>query len=489
MSFAILLTGPSTVVFSAVLLGYAIVMVGMSVLIEFGLAVISPDDFQILGHRPISSRTFFAVKTSNLLFYVLLLGTSLNLLPAIIGLACHGSPWHFPIAYFVVASAASMFVAGAMVALYGLLLRTVNYERLKDLLVYSQIVFSFLIFFGYQLFPRVGGDVRATTITDLTHSWAVIFPSLWFAGTVEVLLGNIITETVGLAIWCLVLFLVVLPLALTKVSLNYSEQISRIAGSTAKAANTPQPATRKRVISRCFHSLFLRDVEERACFHFFLTMLRRNRLLKLQIYPNFGIVIAMMAVALVQGDSLDDPFDKPSFGFATMIPVMGFVFAAMGVAVAVPFSDEYEGSWIFPVAPIRNRAKILKAIKKAVFLLLFVPLFLLNFVLFAYFWPWQHALQQSLYALVIGALALQLFLFSFCDFPFSRKLTKGAASKQFILMLIIFSLLGFALALPYVVATRPLLFLLMIAMLLGASLLLGRFNNRRYAKRTALGEY
>jgi hypothetical protein len=82
MSLVMLMTAPNTIVFTTVLLGYGMVMVGMSVLIEFGLAVISPDDFAILAHRPISSRTFFAVKTSNLLFYVLLLGASLNLAPA-----------------------------------------------------------------------------------------------------------------------------------------------------------------------------------------------------------------------------------------------------------------------------------------------------------------------------------------------------------------------------------------------------------------------
>src|SRR5881628_59954 len=91
MSLAILAAEPGTVVFSAVLLGYAMVMVGMSVLIEFGLAVVSPDDFQILAHRPISSRTFFAVKTSNLVFYVILLAASLNLVPAVVGLASRGS--------------------------------------------------------------------------------------------------------------------------------------------------------------------------------------------------------------------------------------------------------------------------------------------------------------------------------------------------------------------------------------------------------------
>ena len=470
-------------------MGYAMVMVGMSVLIEFGLAVISPDDFAILAPRPISSRTFFAVKASNLLFYVLLLGTSLNLVPAIVGLGCKESRWYFPIAYFFVASAASVFVAGAMVCLYGLLLRTLNYERLKDLLVYAQIAFSFLFFFGYQLFPHMAREAGAITVSDLTRSWAVIWPSVWFAGLLELLLGNFAPETIGLAVSCLVILAVLLPLALRNVSLDYSEQISRLAGVSAKPRSLAVSATRKRSVRRCLDAFLVRDGEERAFFHFFLTMLRRNRLLKLQIFPNLGIVVAMIALMVVQGDKLDDPFEKPSFGFATMMPVMGFVFVAVGVATALPFSDEYQGSWIFPVAPIRNRARILKAIKKAVFLFFFVPLWVLNLALFAWLWPWRHALQHSFYALALGMLGLQVLLFLVRDFPFSRKLEKGATSKQFVLMLIMFSLIGFAVVLPYFMARRPVVFGSVVAAMFGLSLLLGRINNWRYAKNTSLAEF
>jgi ABC-2 type transport system permease protein len=488
MSLVTLLSASDTAVFSTVLLGYAMVMVGMSVLIEFGLAVISPDDFPILAHRPVSSRTFFAVKISNLLCYVLLLGASLNLAPAIAGLGCREAPWHFPLAYFTVASLASMFVGGATVCLYGLLLRTVHYERLKDLLVYAQIAFSFFIFFGYQLFPRVAGDVRAITITDLTHNWAVIFPPVWFACLTEVLLGNITVGTIGLATASLVALVVLVPKALGHVSLDYSEQIGRLAGSSAKSARAGQRAG-KGVVRRCLNDFLLRDMEERAFFYFFLTMLRRNRLLKLQIYPNLGIVVAMMALMLFQTGHLENPFERPSFTFSTLVPAMGFVFGAMGVATALPFSDEYQGSWIFPAAPIRNRARILKAIKKVIFLFLFVPLFVLNLAFFAWLWPWQHALQHSLYALVIGLLALQLLLFLLRDFPFSRKLEKGAAGRQFVFTLIIFSLVGFAPVLSGFLARRSGLFLSVVAALFGLSLLLGRINNWRYARNTAVASY
>jgi ABC-2 type transport system permease protein len=485
LSLVMLAASKSSFVFSTMLLGYSMVMVAMSVLIEFGLAVISPDDFQVLAHRPISSRTFFAVKSSNLLFYVLLLGTSLNIVPALVGVAVRGSQWHFPLVYFLVASGASVFVAGTMVALYGLLLRTLRYERLKDLLVYAQIAFSFVFFFGFQVFPRLLGDVNAFTARDIVHSWAVAFPSVWFAGVVEVALGNINGQTLALAALAVIVCVVIVPLALRNVSLDYSEQLGRIAASSSKTKSAAA-VTRRRGASAWFNRLLLRDSEERAFFYFFLRMFRRNRLLKLQILPNFGVAIAMMAVALLQGDKLQNPFENTAFSMAAMFPVIAFVFAGMGVTVALPYSDEYQGGWIFPVAPIGNRAKILTALKKVVILLLFVPLFLINWILFAYFWPWRDALSQSVYALVIGLFALQLLLFMVNDFPFSRKLEKGAASKRFMFAFVIYGIVGVAVALPYLVATRPIWFIALVAALLGIAWLLGHFNNRRYVRKTAL---
>src|SRR6266404_2866102 len=157
--------GASAFFFNVVAIGYAMVMLAMSILIEFGLVVISPDDFLILAHRPVSSRTFFAVKFSNLCFYILILGASLNVIPALVGLGSQDSRWYFPLVYLAVSTVASLFVAGFIVALYGLVLRRVNYEKFKDLLVYVQIAFSFFFFFGYQVVPRVAGTVKGVGIT------------------------------------------------------------------------------------------------------------------------------------------------------------------------------------------------------------------------------------------------------------------------------------------------------------------------------------
>jgi len=481
ISLSLIAGGVSAFFFSVVALGYAMVILAMSILIEFGLVVISPDDFLILAHRPVSSRTFFAVKFSNLCFYILIQGAFLNVIPALLGIGAQGSRWYFPLVYLAVSTVSSLFVAGFIVALYGLALRRVNYEKFKDLMVYLQIAFSFLLFFGYQIAPRVAGSVKGVGITALAHSWAVLFPSVWFAGVIELALPPTTWEAFGLTLLALLMMAVVLPVLFRSVSLDYSEQIARMMAATTRKVDTATVRRSTGLPRRLFNGLLLSNVEERGFFYFILTMFRRNRQLKLQVYPNFGIVIAMIGVAFLSQGELADPFTGRTSGFATMFPIMSFFLAGTTMATLLPFSDEYQGGWIFHVAPVARRGRILKAVKKAVVLVLFVPLFLLVVAAFSVFWPVSHALAFGLCGFVLGLLAFQVMLFRFRDFPFTRKFEKGKQTIQLTVFLIIFGMFSVMSVLLHLFASGWVWVLSVLGVLLALSMVLGHFNNRAYA--------
>ena len=473
--------GVGTFFFSAVTFGYSMTMLAMSILMEFGLAVISPDDFLILAHRPISSRTFFAVKCSNLLFYVLALDLSLNLVPSLVGWTFTDARWHFPLAFLAVAVLAGIFVAAGVAALYGLLLQRVNYERFKDLLAWCQVAFSFLFFFGYQLIPRLVGKVHGFHIEDVPTVFAVALPPFWFASLLEVTLGHFSWLAAALGSVAALGMMLLLPRLLHSVSLDYSDQISRMISAGAQT-ETKLITPGKGSLTRWLERIVLPDLEERAIFHFLLTMLRRNRLLKMQLYPNFGIVLALFALALLQHEKLADPFTGVAAGYDTMLPVMTFLFAGMGLAASLPYSDEYQGGWIFHVAPIARPGRFLKAVKKAVALVLFAPLSALNVALFSFFWPLAHAVAITLYGLAIGLVTLQVMLFWFRDYPFSRKIEKGTQSRRFATVFVMMMFLGVFMVLPSLFGANTLLVSVVIALLFAAVFVLGYLNNRAYAR-------
>ena len=70
-------------VVSTVTMTYVMFMVGTAVLIDHNSALASPVDYGILGFRPVSSRTYFAVRLTNVLVYTTLLTTVAAWLPIV----------------------------------------------------------------------------------------------------------------------------------------------------------------------------------------------------------------------------------------------------------------------------------------------------------------------------------------------------------------------------------------------------------------------
>jgi hypothetical protein len=472
--------GVGTFSFAVVMFGYSMAMMAMSILIEFGMVVISPDDFLILAHRPVSSRTFFAVKCSNLLFYTLLLDLSLNLAPAFIGWTFKEAPWHFPLVYLGIATLAGVFVVAVVAALYGLLLQRINYERFKDLLAWCQILFSFMFFFGYQLIPRLMGRVHGFRVEDAQGIVAGL-PPLWFASLNELALGHFSWFAASLSLLALLTMGILLPGLLRSVSLDYSD---RIGGMVTAAVNRGARNEHRKSgsPSRCLERLSSSNQEERALFGFLLKMFRRNRQLKLQLYPNFGIVIALFVLAVMDHENLGDPLAGGQMGFASIFPLMAFLFAGVGFTSALPYSDEYQGAWIFQIAPITRPERFLRAIKKVLFLVLFLPLFLLNVILFGCFWPLTHAVGMSLYGLAIGLATFEAMLFRFKVFPFSQKPAKGTQSRRLATVFVMMIAYGIFMALPSLFAAAPGLLAGVVLLLFGTAAVLGGLTNRAYAR-------
>lgn len=476
-----LLAEGSLHLFIWVILTYSMVMLGMAVLIEFGSTVINPDDFLIVGSRPVSSRTYFAVKFSNLGFYILMFGTSLNLIPAILGSFFPESRFYFPVLYFLVALLSALFVAGFIVVLYGLLLRIVNYERFKDIIAYFQIVFSFFMFMGYQLVPRYLERQLSSHAGFSREPWMLATPSLWFASLVELGLGVTDRRTVLLCLAALAAVLIFSTVLVRSVSINYAEYIARMLfrSSSRRSGESPRAERRQRFPVL---QMWLRSSEERAIFHFIVTMIRRNRQLKIQLYPNLGMIFVFLAMALVDRRRMVDPFVENRLEMSTITPVVAFLFAALGISSLLPYSDEFQGSWVFSLAPVIRKDRILGGIKKAILTVIFLPVYLISVVVFSFFWPVHHALLYNLYALLGGSLFLEVLLFRLKDLPFTRKIEKGTQNQRLLLVLFFFPVAGLIILLQRKALQSPVSFIVTLAGMVLIGLILGRMNGARYAR-------
>src|SRR5262245_11911167 len=131
----------------SIAMSYTIFAIGTAVLIDHNSALTSPTDYAVLGFRPIASRTYFAVRLTNVLAYTTALTTLAAWLP-IAALFLRRGP------LVGIAGVASFYACSVSTALtillaYAWLLQIAGPQAVKRGLSYLQFFMSFFVYGGY----------------------------------------------------------------------------------------------------------------------------------------------------------------------------------------------------------------------------------------------------------------------------------------------------------------------------------------------------
>jgi len=475
--------------YAFLILSVSMLFMAMAVVIEFNDIVVNPQDAEILGPRPVSSRTYFWVKMTNLFFYVIVMGASLNLIPAIVGIWTQNSGYHFAAIYFLVSCIANLTTAAFVILLYSFLVRMMNFERFKDILAYVQIVFTFLLFFGYQFLPRVMQHLNGSvTYTSLQAPWNYLVPSMWYASIIMAVFGNISTHVVCLAGLGVVFTVVLFAHSSGKISLEYADMLNKLTTATvSQVESLPRGASLKNSLVKRLLNKIVPDPVECAGYELVSKYLHRDRSLKMRIYPSFAFPFAMIALFIYDG-RFTDPF-APGAGFDTFFPLIFFVYVAMFFHFLLPTSDDWQAAWLYWVVPVDSISKIYWGAIKAVILQYVLPYFLAAGILLSTQMPVTHAAAVTIFNFCFF-LAYYAFLSLFStDLPLSKKYERGQSNFRFTLMVIIFPLFVIGIGLEYLIFRHSSLLVFAIGGLLFLSIIFWRISGVRLAKRFSTQEY
>ena len=168
------------------------VVLAMIVLIDFQSVVISPDDYDVLAHQPVSSGTYFLVKLTNVLIFTLIIGALLGGPSVILLLVAYGP---------LVAAGGILALVGittattlAILCTYAALLNVVHPRRLVRVLSTVQmiVVAAVMLFpiyidnlFGPALERMMSGDGAIPT-----PAWVLLAPPAWFASLLPLSAGD-----------------------------------------------------------------------------------------------------------------------------------------------------------------------------------------------------------------------------------------------------------------------------------------------------------
>ena len=334
-----------TFTFSLIGITISMAMISFWIVPYFDI-LLAPINYPVIAHTPVSSRTYFLVKLTQVLTYTVLLLGSLNLMPTIGGIWVHKGEFSllrllFPVIYLPIVFMSGFFTIGVMTVFAGYLTRLYSKRILRNIAQYAQFIFPALfpvmLILLSRLMPYIPEEQLASVL-----KWLHVLPNGWFAGTVSLMLGEIELRfliSAGLVV-ASTLFLVFVPLR--SIAKRYSTYLSYLleSGSRQKA--------KIRVKTPLFARMF-RNSTIRAGFCLCAVYMRRDRTLLKQLFAALGSVL-MLIVMFQQGWMHHSFAIGLSPGFSMMFYFVGISFIGCFMS-PIRYSEHWNASWMLTLAP------------------------------------------------------------------------------------------------------------------------------------------
>jgi ABC-2 type transport system permease protein len=428
--------------YSLFILTFTIFIVALAIVSESGNVIFNESEADVLGHLPISPRTYFAAKVLNLFLFTLVLTASANLFPAITGIWTTGSNYLFPVAHAISASLVALFATAIVVTSYGLLMRYVSKERFDNIVTYSQVALVLFFMFGFQILPRILGS-DSLSFSQGFHWYYLLYPPAWFSGATLLLIGRFEASSLLLGALAISSLILLGTVALRKIATGYSSFVSQLAYREGEARPEPKPVGAKSArsaaaadFSRTFKAIFLRTPSERAVFDLVSIYLRRNREIKVRLYPSLAYFIFFPLLAIFT-EGLPDPFDHRGSGGYSLMGAVMICFVSLTAVEGLVFSEHFPAAYIYRVAPIRNLGDIHSGFRKAVAMWVALPGFAVLAALYSIMWRNPlHVLLLLIPWMIMTPAVLMLPFLLRETLPLSRKYQKGQQTARNLLIFI-----------------------------------------------------
>ncbi|PYR92532.1 MAG: hypothetical protein DMF84_13605 [Acidobacteria bacterium] len=203
----------------------------MLLLVDFTGVVVSPEDYAVLGHRPIDSRTYFAARLTSVATYVGAMSVVLALAPAFaFAFARRLGLLAIPATLAAVTFCnlvATVFVIAGYVALLG----HVHPARLSRATSYLQLVLSMLFYVVYYL-ATIGFQhsfLERSGIGDTPFLW--LNPAAWFGAFIPVAGGHGSSRMVAASLAAVALTVAAVPIAAGRLSLDYARRLGEVSAA------------------------------------------------------------------------------------------------------------------------------------------------------------------------------------------------------------------------------------------------------------------
>ena len=450
-------------------------MVLSTLLLGDGTTVISPTDHHVLGFRPITSRTYLAVRVSAILVRTGVIATAVALAPVGVFLFKGGLHPARAIAALVAAYAVGLAVTLAVVAMYGWMLRIAGPTRLKRWATYTQFAAQSVAWGGFFITTQGLGRQTMAGTSFSESAWWLLYPGTWFGSYVALGAGEFTAPVMTSALLSLAMVAALARLIGGKLSLGYAEDLARV----ASGASRPAPAASEG------RWLGLLNSETRAVALLVRSHLRHDVKFRMGLISLLPITIMYMYL----GGMPPDPFvpragDGNGDGDA-MVIMAALLFLPPTLRRVLVTSQAFRAAWVFHVTPA-DHAKLVLSSRNIITLFFLLPyLALLATILIYAFGDVTHALIHTAFIGMLAYLILQVIIMLNPQLPFSLPIDKEAQGGRMFGIMIVATLAGlvFYLVLTKIIYQSGVAMLGFAVALLALAVVLDRITRRRAEAR------
>lgn len=424
---------PDVLLGASLFLTYVSFAVLLSVLVDYHSVVTSPDDYAVLGFRPLSSRTYFAARLTNLFIFTAIIATALGVAPVaaytlrggiVLGLAAAAA-----------AGGTAFTTALGAVIVYAWLVGRVSPARVSRALTYAQLALSVIAYSAFALVPDLLSRRGAFDLVLPRTAWLHVHPAIWFARYLEIADGVWGAGQIVPAAASVTLMGALVLLASGRLSLEYAERLGELS-----VASAPAPA--RAVARRPAHWRFSSD-EHRAVAVLVRAQFRHDQKFRLAVLAILPITFFYLLVGM-RDQTLTDPFGRGVAEHPAMLYYGVLLFPIM-LHMSLTRSDSPQAAWIFYASPA-SLSGLVRAMKNYLMTRVVAPYLVVLAAIFAwYFDAWWHVVVHSLVLLMFSHAMLLLTVTMDPELPFARPSKHGERTAHMFVTFTIASVAGMVL--------------------------------------------
>ena len=404
---------------------FLMVMMAMMIISEFTTILFDTTENVIIQPLPIKGNTISLARNAHVFIYLSLMAMNLSVVSIIISIfkfgVLHALIFTFSIFLNVLFT---LFLANI---LYLGIMRLACGEKLKNLLMYFQIVIAILFMLSYQIGINMVDKTQINNMVLPVYWYTFLVPPAFFSGLVEALSARIfdLQHLIFMAEALVIPFMAVYFTGryLTPVfnrKLMDLEQGDR--DSKVRVENS-----RQGLWYRLMLVLFVHHQEEKAPFKLIWIMTGRERLFIQSFLPSLAYMIIIIAVQLFS-KSFDYAKLVQSDRYLTLLYV--FVIVSATLSSSLINGNNHHAAWVFKTISLDSPAVYFKGFIKAAFARFFMPFYVILSVGICFVWGVRVLPDVIIALMAIFLFTILYYYFQTPNFPFGleKSASQGGAT-------------------------------------------------------------